>query len=217
MSQKVNKAVGAGRWFPGNSATLLADVQRYIEQATVPALTGRIVASLAPHAGYQYSGPVAGFTFRAIRELKGDARPEVVVVIGFPHHQSLQGVALMEGIAIDTPIGRANLDTESANFLKQQNPKVIQFDSSYHNGEHSAENEIPFVQVALPDIPMVVALIGSGSKDSQPWNVLSDALVELNKKKRVLVVSSTDMLHDEDYDKVQVTDKRTLSLTEAMD
>ncbi|KAA6381373.1 MAG: putative AmmeMemoRadiSam system protein B, partial [Streblomastix strix] len=42
-------------------------------------------------------------------------------------------------------------------------------------------------------------------------------LVELNKKKRVLVVSSTDMLHDEDYDKVQVTDKRTLSLTEAMD
>lgn len=211
MSTQTRIAVGAGRWFDGNSARLRKEVEGYISNADVPAIEGRIVTALAPHAGYRYSGPVAGYTFRALKNMKEEDKPEVLVIVGFPHHESLRGVAVMDGKEIDTPIGKQPIDMESATFLCGF--PHIRFDYRYHNGEHSAENEIPFAQVALPKVPIVVALVG----DEEGSDALANAVVELNKKKRVTMVCSTDMLHDEDYDKVNRVDKNTLSLTENMD
>ena len=207
---EIRRAVGAGRWFQASPTGLRREVEGYISSATVPAISGRIVTVLAPHAGYRYSGPVAGFTFRALREQPADKRPEVLVIAGFSHHERLRGVAVMDGAAIETPLGRHPIDMESASFLCGF--KGISFDYSYHNGEHSAENEIPFAQLALPDVPIVVVLVG----DESGSTALANALVELNKQKRVAIVCSTDMLHDADYDKVNRVDAQTLQLTEQM-
>ena len=64
----IRKAYGSGRWFPGGHGALVSAVEGYLAQAEAAPVAGRIVAAIAPHAGYVYSGPVAGYTFRALRD-----------------------------------------------------------------------------------------------------------------------------------------------------
>ncbi|MCP4577049.1 MAG: AmmeMemoRadiSam system protein B, partial [Deltaproteobacteria bacterium] len=115
---------------------------------------------------------------------------------------------------IETPLGKATLDTEAAKMLIGVSPRIF-FNYRPHRGEHSAENEIPFVQAALPHAKMVVALMGD--HDSETLDALVGALDALSKKKRLLVVASTDMLHDPSYDLVTKTDEKTLKKLAAMD
>ena len=209
------QAQGSGRWFPGNKHELKEMVDSYMENAQPEPIQGRIVAAIAPHAGYVYSGKVAGFTFRAIKDNARKAGPpETVVVLGFSHSGGFPGVALMDGDFIETPLGKAALDTKAAKILAGASPR-ISFNYGPHRGEHSAENEIPFIQVALPDTKMVVALMGD--HDPKTRDALVGALDVLAGKKRLLVVASTDMLHDPSYDLVTKTDEKTLKKLQAMD
>ena len=209
------QAQGSGRWFPGNKHELKEMVDSYMENAQPEPVEGRIVAAISPHAGYIYSGKVAGFTFRAIKDnARKMGQPETVVVLGFSHSGGFPGVALMDGDFIETPLGKAALDTKAAKILAASSPR-ISFNYNPHRGEHSAENEIPFVQTALPDTKMVVALMGD--HDPKTRDALVGALDALAGKKRLLVVASTDMLHDPSYDLVTKTDEKTLEKLQAMD
>src|SRR5215510_13977245 len=67
----------AGTWYEGNAKTLARTVDEYIDHAQLPALDGEVVAVIAPHAGHRYSGPVAGYSFSALRGLT----PKLVAVI----------------------------------------------------------------------------------------------------------------------------------------
>ena len=211
----VREAFGAGRWFSGDGRELKSMVDGYIEDARVDKVRGRIVGAIAPHAGYVYSGKVAGYTFRAIKDNALNwGRPEVVVVLGFSHRKGFKGVALMDGDAIKTPLGEALLDRETAEILAAKSPRIF-FDYRPHAGEHSAENEIPFVQRALPETKLIVGLMGD--HDPRTFDELVRALDTLSKKKKILVIASTDMLHDPDYDLVTKTDRGTLEEVRSMD
>jgi AmmeMemoRadiSam system protein B len=213
--RKVHRAAGSGRWFPGDRAELQSAVDGYLARADVPAMTGRIVAALAPHAGYVYSGPVAGYTFRALQEdAAAHGSPDTVVVLGFSHRSGFSGVAFMDGDALQTPLGDAVLDGEAVGLLAGGS-KRIYTDSAAHAGEHSAENQVPFVQVALPEAALAIGLMG----DHDPVTVddLVAALVSLAERKTIVVVASTDLLHDPDYDRVTATDGETLYTIGALD
>lgn len=211
----VRQAFGGGRWFPGREAELKRMVDGFIAGATVSPVTGRIVAAIAPHAGYVYSGPVAGYTFRAIKEnAAAGGAPDVVVVLGFSHRGAFRGLALMDGDALSTPMGELQLDKAAAEKMAKAGKNVrILYDP--HQGEHSAENEVPFVQAALPKTGAVVGLFGD--HDEATLNGAVQALNELAKERKVLVVASTDLLHDPDYDKVTKADAATLKQIAALD
>lgn len=211
----VRAAYGAGRWFPAGKAELRKMVEGFMASAEVRGLKDRICGAISPHAGYVYSGPIAGYVFKAVQQqaLEGNA-PETVVIIGISHRGGFPGVALMDGDAIATPLGETALDRE-ANQLLTANRNVIKLDYAPHHGEHSAENQIPFVQVALPKANLVVALMG----DHNPQSIdqLVRGLNELARRKKILVVASSDMLHDSDYELVTRTDRAILKIVEAMD
>lgn len=211
----VRRAYGSGRWFPGSRAKLEPMVKGYIDKAVVPAVKGRIVGAIAPHAGYIYSGSTAGCAFRAIRDNATDGNsPDAVVVLGFSHRGGFPGVAVMDGDAISTPMGDAELDKALAGELVAGSRR-ISFNYAPHAGEHSAENEIPFVQAALPDTKIVVAIIGD--HNSETIGDLVKGLAKAAGSRKLLVVASTDLLHDADYGKVTSTDKKTLAMIESMD
>jgi AmmeMemoRadiSam system protein B len=181
----------------------------------VSVVTGRIVSAIAPHAGYVHSGPVAGHTFRAIKEdAATNGPPDVVVVLGGCHRASFRGLALMDGDALSTPLGEVTLDNAAAQKMVKASP-AVEIRYGPHQGEHSAENEVPFVQAALPGTPIVVGLFGDHN-DATLSGVVR-ALNELAKERKVLVVASTDLLHDADYDKVTKTDAVTLKQIAALD
>jgi AmmeMemoRadiSam system protein B len=211
----VRRALGAGRWFPGDRAELRRLVEQYLDDAQVPALPGTLVGGIAPHAGYVYSGAVAGHTFRALRDrAAAGAGPETLVILGFSHRQAFQGVALMDGEALATPLGEAPLDVEATEFLADRCAGAGR-DYAPHAWEHSAENEVPFAQVAVPGARLVVALMG----DREPATVacLARALDELAAERPLAVVASSDMLHDPHYELVTRTDRHTLEQVVALD
>jgi AmmeMemoRadiSam system protein B len=211
----IRTALGAGRWFPGQREELAKMVARFIDEAKPLKRPGRIVGLIAPHAGYVYSGPVAGYAYRAARDHAAEAGGfDVAVVLGFSHRESFRGVALMDGSTFNTPLGPVTLDTMSADQLISNDPRIF-LDYRPHMGEHSAENQIPFLQVALPATPLVIGLIGSHDPDLIA--VLSTALGKLSEKKKVLVIASSDMLHDPDYERVRKTDQNTLRHVAALD
>ena len=186
-------------------------VRNYIEDAIVPETRGRIVAIIAPHAGYQYSGPVAASAYKAIQS---SPVPDVAIVMGFSHRGSFRGVALMDGNTFATPLGQSQMDVESATYLANADPRIT-VDYRPHIGEHSAENQIPFIQTVLPNTALVVALIGS--HDPAILDALSAALQKLSARKTLLVIASSDMLHDPNYELVRKTDQATLKKVISMD
>jgi len=214
-AQIVRKTFGDGRWFPEKREDLDAMVTGYIEDARVDDPGGRIIGVIAPHAGYPYSGKVAGYAFRAIsRNARAGHQPDTVLILGLSHRGGFPGVAIMDGDAIRTPLGEVTLDQEGAEILVSQSPR-ISFNYAPHAGEHSAENEIPFVQTALPGTKVIVGLIGD--HDRRTLDDLVKALGVLSKKKKILVVASSDMLHDPNYPLVTRTDKETLEKVRSMD
>ncbi len=210
----VRQAFGAGRWFPAGREELTHIVERYIETADIPSVSERILAGISPHAGYPYSGKVAGYTFRAIRESAKKYGCDTVVILGGCHRVSFEGVAVMDGDSIETPVGSTSLDKNAADILTKTGPRV-KLDYSPHMGEHSAENEIPFAQCALPDAKLVVGLIGD--HNSKTLDDLQHALTALSELRQIIVVASTDLLHDADYNLVSKTDAATMALIAGME
>ncbi len=214
-SQQIQPARGAGRWFPGSRDSLRNMVEEFIDNAQVPPPAGSVAAAISPHAGFEYSGPVAGYTFRALREAaKAGHTPDIVLVTGFSHRGSFPGIALLPGSAIRTPLGDITLD----NRLRQEmlaGSNIIFADQSLHHDEHSAENLLPFLQMALPDTPVTVAIIGDHEPDT--IDELMTVLQKSGQSRNILLLASTDLLHDPDYHKVTQTDQETLRMICALD
>jgi len=215
VKEVVRESFGAGRWFPGDSNELSSMVNQYMNDAIIEKPHGRIVSAISPHAGYVYSGKVAGYTFRFIKEsVKEGYRPETVVVLGLSHRGGFPGVALMDGDCIETPIGKVPLDKTSGEFLARLSKRIF-FNYRPHMGEHSAENQIPFLLTAIPGVKAVIGLIGD--HDSQTVTELVSSLINLAKEKQIMVLASSDMLHDPDYAYVTKTDRHTLEEVRRMD
>ena len=209
------KARGSGRWYPGTRAALQDAVTEQIERAEVPDLRGPLAAAIAPHAGYMYSGAVAGHAYRVLRDqARRSAAPDTAVVLGISHRLPLDGVALLEGEGIRTPLGTAALDVEAGAFLVSRVSGAC-FNAEAHELEHSAENQVPFLQAALPETRLVLALFGDHESDT--ITAVSEALHALARERSLVVIASTDLLHDSDWEHVASTDKETMAQMAAMD
>jgi AmmeMemoRadiSam system protein B len=211
----IRPALGAGKWFPGNRDELAGGIRGYLDEAHPPDLTLPLAAVIAPHAGYLYSGPVAGYAYQAIRAaVETQGSPETVIVLGFSHRGDGQGVALMDGTAFSTPLGETGLDADAAALLTGFDRR-IRLNYPPHSGEHSLENQVPFIQTVVPDAKLVMALIAD--RDAGTLTALAQSLEALAAKKKILVVASSDMLHDASYELVRKTDQQTLRNLVAMD
>lgn len=207
---------GDGRWFPADAGELRGAIETFIDEASDAAGDGAaLAAGIAPHAGYAYSGGVAGHTFRALRESARQGNgPDLVVVLGFSHRVPFEGLAWLDADAIRTPLGALTLERAFMEQVRDRLPGVF-FDVDLHDGEHSAENQLPFLQVALPGVPVAVGLVG-GHAAGQP-DELAAALRAAAAGRRVFVLASTDLLHDADYDRVRASDAQTLLMMERLD
>ena len=208
-------AIGAGRWFPGTRQELTRCVTGHLDAATPPRLDKRIISLVSPHAGYAYSGPVAAYAYRALQDQSASAgSPETVIVLGFSHQGAGRGIALMEGNAFATPLGTTPLDHQAAAFLIAHHAATA-FDNRPHLGEHSLENQIPFIQQTLPAASLVMALVAT--RDPGVLESFAESLLALARSRRILVIASSDMLHDASYERVRTTDQATLRRMVAMD
>ncbi len=211
----VHEAQGAGHWYPADRASLELVVDRYLEDALMPPADTRMVAGIAPHAGYLFSGLTTGYTFRALRESAAAGHPvDTVVVLGISHREAFEGIILMDGHVLRTPLGDLQLDNEAATLMAQGSSR-IRLGYGPHGVEHSVDNLTPFLQRALPHARLVAALVGN--HDQANADALQTALDLLDGERKIAVIASTDLLHDPDYHTVQETDKQTLAQIASLD
>ena len=184
---RTRTAVLAGTWYPDDPATLSAQVRAYTaaDPATTPA--GRPAVLLVPHAGYAYSGAVAGRGWGLLAGRSYDR----VVILAPNHRRALDDIALPETSAYATPLGEVAVDREACERLAEC--PAFRGDTGAHDLEHAVEIQIPFLQTVLSPAPPIVPLLVPPLDG--PRRVAAAAALSPFADGRTLFVVSTDLTH----------------------
>ena len=200
----------AGRFYPGDPDDLRTEARAYLSHSEAKAVPRRAIGCIAPHAGYIYSGHVAGAVF-ASAEI-----PRRCVVM-CPNHTGMgRSLAIMSDGAWETPLGEVPIDAELAAALKERFPALHE-DSAAHRAEHAAEVELPFLQLRQPELSFVPIALGTAQFEPLEHLGLAVAEVIAAQSDPVLIVASSDMNHYESDAVTRAKDHRAIERILSLD
>ncbi len=197
----------AGQFYPADPGELRAEVNRYVAAARV---TDEPIpkAVIAPHAGYMFSGPIAGSVYARLARGRDSLRR--VVLLGPSHHVGFPGLAVSTARAFESPLGLVPVD-EAALERAHALPAMTTLDRA-HQHEHSLEVQLPFLQAVLRDFKLVPLLVG----DAAPAEV-GRVLEALWGGAETCVVISSDLSHYLTYKEAQSMDQATARAIENLE
>lgn len=185
----VRRAAVAGAWYPAEPSALAMEIAGYLRRAETPAIAGRLVGLVAPHAGFHYSGWVAAHAYKLLEGGQG----LTVLLVGPSHRMAFRGVAVAASGSFETPLGRVPIDEDLAAQIAGAD-MLIAADPRPHRDEHSLEMQLPFLQQVVSDLRIVPMLMGSQARDEV--EALASALVSAAGARRdVVLVASSDLSH----------------------
>ncbi len=177
----------AGQFYPADAAGLARAVDAHLA-LPVANLHSGVVAVLAPHAGYEYSGALAGLAYRQIADSY-----DTVVILATGHTEGVKGAALLASDAYKTPLGTIEPDRALAAALLKASP-LFEDRPTPHAREHSVEVQLPFLQRRLKKpFKLLPAVLNTG--DPAALKTMGGALAAALKGKKALIVISADFSH----------------------
>ena len=195
----IRQAAVAGTFYPAQAAALRSLVQDCLAGAVGGGDTPKLL--IVPHAGYVYSGPIAGHAYA--RLAAGAAAIKHVVLLGPAHRVALRVLAVPGVDAFETPLGRVEIDIEARAALADL-AQVVRDDRA-HAQEHSLEVQLPFLQIVLgSSFKLLPLVVGDASADE-----VSEVVERLWGGNDTLIVISTDLSHYLPYVAAQATDRTT--------
>ena len=203
VQAQIRSAKVAGAFYPDDRSELLELVTDLVKRQPEAAAGRNPRILIVPHAGYQYSGLVAGNGFRQLQGHRYDG----VVVVGFTHQMPFTGSSVDTVEAYETPIGVLPVDQEASAILRTY-PGIGYVEAVHDSSEHSLEVELPFLQVAL-ERPRIIPVLMGGVSLAEA-NRLADALAGLSRLGDYLFVFSTDLSHYHSHDEAQRIDEGTI-------
>jgi AmmeMemoRadiSam system protein B/AmmeMemoRadiSam system protein A len=205
-------AAVAGQFYPADPKELSRAVDGYLAAARAPAkLPGPLVALVVPHAGYEYSAPVA-----AVGYLKVSGAYDTVVVMGTAHYARVEGAALYAHGAFLTPIGRVPVDEELAARLIKDAPTLFQDQPDAYQREHSVEVQLPFLIKRLKPGWKLLPII-MNTDDPQVRLRVGLAVAAAIKGRKALLIASSDLSHYPPASVAEKVDRATLKALEPLD
>lgn len=197
----------AGRFYPGARQVLLDDLGAYASGAEKPQSA---LGCIAPHAGYIYSGSVAGAVYASLDV------PRRCVVLCPNHTGRGRPLAIMSQGGWETPLGMVPIDWSLADALKQRFPLLTE-DTDAHRSEHAIEVQLPFLQRRRPELTFVPIALGTGHLET--LETLGEALADVvgTQNEPVLIVASSDMNHYENDGITRVKDRKAIERILALD
>lgn len=199
--EHIRESVIAGAWYPSDPAILRSTIDGFLREAVVEPTDGKLIALIAPHAGYRYSGQVAAHAYKILTTQKF----KTVIIVAPSHYARFRGVSVYDRGGYRTPLGTVSLDRELIADLKRKDPS-IRYVAEAHQREHSLEIQLPFLQILLPDCKLVPLVMGD--QDFSTWRKLAESLADMVRGKPVLLVASTDLSHFHSYADAQKLDNR---------
>ena len=179
----------AGHFYPAEPAALTAQLHTLLGEPP-PAEKLRAIGCVVPHAGYMYSGHVAGAVYQRL------ALPARFIILCPRHFPQGEALAINSQGAWKTPLGEAHIDAALAAELNRR-CRLLREDSVAHRSEHSLEVQLPFLQHCVGDFQFVPIAVGPVRLPG--LEELGRAIAEVVKAcaEPVLVVASSDMNHYE--------------------
>jgi AmmeMemoRadiSam system protein B len=207
---EVRSPAVAGQFYPESATILKLAIEKFIEDA-LPPQQKKPVAIVVPHAGYIYSGQICADGWNQVR---GGAY-DVVVILGTNHTApGLRKIALYPGGGFRTPLGTAIVDRDLTAALLAASPDCA-LDKGPHVREHSLEVQVPFVQVLFPQAKIVAAIVGEA--DAALCTRFGNALASVLKRRRALIVASSDLSHYPSAKDAEAADMKTLEAVTTLD
>jgi MEMO1 family protein len=207
MATSTRQPAVAGQFYPVLTEALRHAVEKYVSS---DAEKVRALGAVIPHAGYMYSGPVAGAVYSRL-EL-----PQRFVILCPNHTGRGEPLAIMSDGGWTTPLGIAEIDHQLSSELKKVFP-LIKEDEEAHLSEHALEVQLPFLQVLRPDFRFVPITVGTGQFEVLTALGVSIARVLKDVAADAMVIASSDMNHYESDAATRVKDKRAIDQVLALD
>lgn len=194
------KPVVAGQFYPASASELKELIKSFIDEK---AEKKEVIGLISPHAGYIYSGPVAGSVISRIK-LK-----DTFVILG-PNHTGMgKPLSIMTKGTWQTPLGSVKIDEELGKKILE-NSSHLKEDALAHQFEHSIEVQLPFLQYFKPDIKIVPIMLSpaTGTTYKEIGKEIATAIKELDKK--AVIMASSDMTHYESQESAREKDNKAI-------
>lgn len=200
LFHQVRQPAFAGMFYPGNPTELASVVRRCISDASPIPAEAPAKAFVLPHAGYVYSGPVAGTGYRAMEHERAVIRR--IILLGPSHRMAFRGLALSASSSFATPLGEVPVDEAAVS--KALTLPGVQILEEAHAHEHGLEVHLPFLQTALNQFAIVPLVVGEASATE-----VSAVLEALWGSAETRIIISSDLSHYHDHTTAQQLDQQT--------
>jgi len=205
MIKNIRKPAFAGSFYSANHKQLRQDISQFIEDdGEKPGNHAHVRGLILPHAGYIYSGEIAGSGYR---KLSNQSAPANIFLLGSSHRHYYKGAAVYNQSGFQTPFGLAKINTSMANDIIASN-LLFSTNEDAHTKEHSLEVQVPFLQQIYGDsLSIVPVLVGTDKKSE--CRSIAESLKPYFTPDNLFIVS-TDFSHYPSYEKALAVDKETV-------
>ena len=196
----IRKPVVAGQFYPGTASQLKTMIGAFVDEKVAKE---EVIGLVSPHAGYVYSGPVAGAVISKVKF------KDTFVIMG-PNHTGMgKPLSIMTQGSWKTPLGEVEIDSELGKQILATSSHLEE-DHVAHQYEHSIEVQLPFLQYFKPDIRIVPIMLAYASGDiyKEIGKELAKAIKESNKG--AVIMASSDMTHYEPQETAQEKDTQAI-------
>jgi len=180
----------AGQFYPGSAAAVEMEIRSCLAGASPPEDLGPVVGGVVPHAGWTFSGPTAAKVFRAIAER---ANPDTFVLLGAVHSWGVRKASAFPAGAWKTPMGKVAVDGELVEAIVEAAGGRIDVSANAHQGEHSIEVQVPFIQSLCPHARIVPIAVPPASDNLSVGEAIATGIRESGVK--AVVVGTSDLTH----------------------
>lgn len=183
----IREPIVAGQFYPGSPSSLEAQIKRFVDEK---ALKEEVIGLVLPHAGYIYSGPVAGAAMSRTQF------KDTFIILGPSHTGHGRPFSIMTEGTWKTPLGEVGIDSQLGKEILTRSTHLEE-DHVAHLYEHSIEVQIPFLQYFKRDIKIVPIVLSHSTAAvyKEIGKGIADAIKELNAE--VVIIASSDMTHYE--------------------
>jgi len=196
----IRNAVAAGRFYPGSASEIREMMEILIDKT---AKKEAVIGLLMPHAGYPYSGPVAGATISRVK-LK-----DTFIIMGPSHTGVGQPFSIMTEGKWQTPLGEVEIDSALGKKLLASSD-YLREDETAHLHEHAVEVQIPFLQYLKPNIRIVPIILAYATAEVYKEIGRGIARVIKQSKGEVVIIASGDMTHYEPQEIAEAKDNQAI-------
>ena len=192
----IREPIVAGQFYHGSPSSLEAQIKRFIDEK---ATKQEVIGLVSPHAGYIYSGAVAGAVISRIRF------KDTFIILGPNHTGYGKPLSIMTEGAWKTPLGAVEIDTTLGKQILAKS-KRLEEDDVAHLYEHSIEVQIPFLQYFKHDVKIVPIVLSHASAATykEVGEAIAGAVKELGAE--AVIIASSDMTHYEPRESAKMKD-----------